>query len=131
MVSRIDGPSAESCLAMINNTLEAEKSGLKGKIYVDTRGIKSNERDALTTWDKGMKDLGWFLRDNTEQKVNIDIFPNLIEEAKDTAIYAGWYQLRKFEGDFTFVTFYASYLQKCYLSLKTDFDMNLFVYDLN
>lgn len=102
MVSRIDGPSVETSLAMISSTLEAEKTGLKGNIYIDTRGIKSNDREALTMWDKGMKDLGWFLRDNSEQKVSIDIFPELIEEAKDTAIYAGWYQLRKFEGDFTF-----------------------------
>ena len=102
MTSRIDGPTPESCISIINGTIEAENNGLKGKIYIDTRGLKAETKDALTVFDKGLKDLGWYLRDNTELSVDIDIFPELIEKAKGAAIYTGWYQLRSFQGDFSF-----------------------------
>lgn len=104
MVSRIDGPSAESAQKMIDLALEAEKNGLKGKAYVDARGLQpAKPEDQLALWDRKLLDFGWMLRHKTAYPVYIDRFEPLIEKAPDTAIYTGWYALRNYRDVFTFV----------------------------
>ena len=54
----------------------------------------------LGIFDGELKDLGWYLREKTSYKVKLDIFPELIKKAHDVALYASWYSVRNFQGDF-------------------------------
>ena len=98
MVSRIDAPDHLQAIRIIKDSLKAENEGLNGKVYVDTRKLSSN--DELGNFDKNLKNLGWYFRDKTKYKVKLDIFPELIKKAHDVAVYAGWYSVRNFQGDF-------------------------------
>jgi uncharacterized protein (TIGR03790 family) len=103
MVSRIDGPNVESSLKMIDQALDAEKNGLKGKAYVDARGLKPTKPgDPLALWDQKLLDFGWMLRHSTSYSVYIDRFEPLIEKAPETALYVGWYSLRNYQDAFAF-----------------------------
>ncbi len=98
MVSRIDAPDAWQAIRIIKDSIKAEKEGLNGKAYIDTR--KLGQETVLGIFDGELKDLGWYLREKTNYKVKLDIFPELIKKAHDVALYAGWYSVRNFQGDF-------------------------------
>ena len=98
LVSRIDAPDAWQAIRIIKDSIKAEKEGLKGRAYIDTRALKTENE--LGRFDRNLKNLGWYLREKTDFKVKLDIFPQLFEEVDDAAIYTGWYSLRNFQGDF-------------------------------
>ena len=102
LVSRLDGPTPEAVSKLIANSILAENSGLSGNVHIDTRGKKLDKSDVFSVWDENMSGAGWLIRNKTKLSVNIDKHEELIERAPNTALYVGWYQLRKFQGDFSF-----------------------------
>lgn len=102
MVSRLDAPSAADVRTMISGAVLAERHGLRGKVYVDTRGLKFKYRDEFSRWDQDMRDFAWLLRKRTDYTVSLDEKEKLLDEAKDTAVYMGWYSLRSYKDVFTF-----------------------------
>ena len=85
-VSRLDGPSARDVFGMIDGALEAERNGLIGRAYVDTKGpYPQGER-----WLKV-----------TAEELKKKNFPTTQRDEKGTfsigarfdapALYAGWY----------------------------------------
>jgi len=103
MVSRIDGPSPEIAKGLVDKSMAAEKTGLKGIAYIDSRGLKG--KDLYSHFDRSLRNLAAFTRSNTQMRA--------IEEATDklfapgscpeTAIYCGWYSLRQYIDAFDFV----------------------------
>ncbi|MHC4116762.1 MAG: TIGR03790 family protein [Planctomycetota bacterium] len=103
MVSRLDGPSPEIAKGIVDKSLAAEKTGLKGTAYLDSRGLKG--RDLYSHFDRSLRNLAAFTRTKTQMRA--------IEEATDklfapgscpeTAIYCGWYSVRKYVDAFDFV----------------------------
>ena len=85
-VSRLDGPSAKDVFGMIDGALEAEKNGLIGRAYVDTKG----------PYPQGERWLKFTAKEMEKQH-----FPTTQRDEKGTfsigarfdapAIYAGWY----------------------------------------
>ncbi|HQH26836.1 MAG TPA: TIGR03790 family protein, partial [Oligoflexia bacterium] len=104
MVGRIDAPSLDLAKKIVEQSIAAEKNGLDGKVYVDARGLAaSGAGDEPARWDQKLVDFGWFMRKHSPYSVEIDKYPPLLAEAADAAVYTGWYSLRNFSGDFSFV----------------------------
>ena len=90
LVCRLDAPDAAMVRRMIDDSLEAEKSGLRGFSYVDGRGITDGPLAEGDTWLSNLA--------NSERKSGIPVifdsapamFPGAwpIEHA---AFYYGWY----------------------------------------
>ncbi len=87
-VCRLDGPSVEKVLSLIDRTLEAEELGLRGRAYIDTGkgpNPKGNE------WINAAGDLAeaaHFDTDFETSRVQMDFHSRL----DAPAIYMGWYR---------------------------------------
>ncbi len=105
MVCRLDGPGLQIAKGLIDKSISAEKNGLKGKAYIDSRGIK---------YDKNPGSFGYFdesLRDLAEI-IDIKGQLPLVEErtaalfapgqCPSVALYCGWYSLKKYVDAFEF-----------------------------
>ncbi len=102
MVSRLDAPSADLAFRLADSALSAERNGLKGNAFFDTRGRKYDPKDVYAIWDQSISDIGWLFRKKTSLGTTIDKYEPLLENAPNTAVYAGWYQLRDFKNVFSF-----------------------------
>lgn len=102
MVSRLDAPTVDLAIALIDQARTAEQKGLKGNVYVDARGFKSNRRDNFGLWDQNLRDLAWMFRRTTSFNVRLNNTGALFDKAPDTAVYVGWYRLRNYNDVFTF-----------------------------
>jgi len=105
LVSRIDAADAATAKHIVDATLQAEAEGLKGKAYIDARGIaESDERFGM--YDQDLRELADLIEDKTSIPVvleNTDERFSKKDEASDVALYSGWYRLRHYEDAFTFV----------------------------
>lgn len=102
MTSRLDAPTAQHAARLVRDAVAAEQTGLSGRAYVDARGLKFAGSDVFSIWDQNLRDFGWLVRGETDYKVYIDNNDALLDEAPDTAIYAGWYRLRNYHDVFSF-----------------------------
>ena len=105
MVSRLDGPSFEIAKGLIDKAIAAEKNGLEGKIYIDSRGIADDGKDfSFGNFDQSLRDLSDLLKSSTEMAIVEEKTQSLFgkNECPDTAIYCGWYSLKKYIDSFTF-----------------------------
>jgi uncharacterized protein (TIGR03790 family) len=110
LACRLDGPDPKVVRRMIDDAVETEKTGLKGKVYVDARGIKLDpKQDPYGTnyggYDESMRDMAALLKDAGKMEVILDdkepVFaPN---SCPDAALYCGWYSHAKFVDSATFV----------------------------
>lgn len=107
MVARIDGPSADIAARIIEDSIRAEKEGLKGRLYIDARGINSPNNlyeHGLFEYDQDLRDLSKLVKEKTRLPVILDNTPSLFgpDSCKDVALYCGWYNLRHYIPAFTF-----------------------------
>ena len=104
LVSRIDAANLSQAKHIIDASLEAESNGLKGKAYIDARGVaEADERFGM--YDQDLRELADLIDDETEIPVvleNTDDRFTKKDQAPDVALYAGWYRLRHYEDAFTF-----------------------------
>ncbi|HSH08871.1 MAG TPA: TIGR03790 family protein, partial [Oceanipulchritudo sp.] len=88
-VTRLDGPSAEAVIRMLDNSLIGEREGLKGQAYVDEDG-RSGTYQTGNTWMAGaaqvFEALGYGLIHNTAGPVF-----RADERFDAPVLYAGWY----------------------------------------
>lgn len=99
MVTRIDGPTAEIAMGLVDKALEAEESGLFGNVYVDMRGVT----------EPGMKQ-GDDMMKATSELARLYGFDVVIDDSSrtfspstplsDIAFYCGWYD-QSVSGPFT------------------------------
>lgn len=90
-VSRLDGPSKESVLKLIDRSLEAEKTGLMGRAYVDLGG----PHEKGDTWIREAGELAqaaFFDTDFHQDRRKMDYR----ERLDAPAIYVGWYSHRAY-----------------------------------
>ncbi len=108
MVSRLDGPSAQIAAGLIDKAVEAEKRGLSGKAYIDTRGLPIVEQPApysFEFFDKSLHLLGDMLKKRTSMAVVVENTASLFgpNSCPKAAIYCGWYSVKKYVDAFDFV----------------------------
>ncbi|TVP76884.1 MAG: TIGR03790 family protein [Puniceicoccaceae bacterium] len=90
-VSRLDGPTKENVINLIDRTLEAEEIGLMGRAYIDTRG----PHETGDAWIREAGDLveaAFFDTDFHTATRNMDYR----ERLDAPAIYLGWYARRAY-----------------------------------
>jgi uncharacterized protein (TIGR03790 family) len=95
MVSRLDGPSPELAEELFRTAIEVERTGLRGKVYIDARGKKG--ADAYSRFDDDLRKTADILRKST-MYVKLDNRPELFDEgdAPEVAVYAGWYSHKEY-----------------------------------
>lgn len=107
---RLDGPDPKVVRRMIDDAVETEKAGLKGKVYIDARGIKLDAKtDTFGTnyggYDQSMRDTAMLLKDVGKMDVTLDdkdaLFPP--NSCPEAALYCGWYSHAKFIDSCKFV----------------------------
>ena len=108
LVSRLDGPDTATVYRIINDSLETEKNGLRGKAYFDARWPGRKDSNA-----RGKKLSGYKLYDQSihnaaeavakRMPVVIDAQEKLFPDkgCPDAALYCGWYSLAKYVDSFT------------------------------
>jgi uncharacterized protein (TIGR03790 family) len=102
MVSRLDGPDYRIAKGLVDKAIKTEKTGLKGIAYIDSRGIV--KKDLYGHFDQSLRDLAMFTRLQTEIPVKEERTAKLFAPGSCplTAIYCGWYSLRKYVDSFDF-----------------------------
>jgi uncharacterized protein (TIGR03790 family) len=103
MVSRLDGPDEKLVKGLIDKALTAEKTGLNGNAYIDSRGIV--KKDLYGYFDQSLRDLGSLIRSNTKMPIKTEQTGKLFQPGScpQTAVYCGWYSVRKYVDAFDFV----------------------------
>jgi len=99
MVSRLDAPDPGLVEEMIRTAMEVEKTGLSGKMYLDARGLKSD--NAYSKFDEDIRRTAEILEKSTV-KIVLDNKPELFGagQATDAALYCGWYSLGQYKDAF-------------------------------
>jgi uncharacterized protein (TIGR03790 family) len=103
LVSRLDGPEAATVYRLINDTLQVEKEGLKGKAYFDARWPRPDETKASGGYQR--YDLSLHRAADavaTRMETVIDQKEGLFAEkcCPDVALYCGWYSLGQYIDSF-------------------------------
>jgi uncharacterized protein (TIGR03790 family) len=103
MVSRLDGPEYEIIKGIIDKAVIAEEKGLEGNAYIDSRGIF--KKNTYGNFDKSLRDLGEYIRSSTQMPVTEEQTGKLFQAGScpRTAVYCGWYSVRKYVDAFDFV----------------------------
>lgn len=100
MVSRLDGANGAIVKRIINDSIEAEKIGLKGSAYFDARwkdpGTKKMSGYAF--YDQSIHRISKLLSEKNRIRVTINDDNTLFKkgESPDTALYCGWYSLGRY-----------------------------------
>jgi len=90
LVCRLDAQKAETVRRMIDDSLLAEKNGLRGLVYVDGRGITKGGLSLGDTWLNGVANDARKNGLPVIQDVGADVFPSSYP-MRHTALYFGWY----------------------------------------
>lgn len=103
MLSRLDGPKYEIVRGLIDKAIRAEKTGLKGVAYIDSRGIV--KKDFYGHFDQSLRDLAAFIRSSTKMPLKEEQTGKLFAPGScpQTAVYCGWYSVKKYVDAFDFV----------------------------
>jgi len=91
LVARLDGPTPEIANSLVDKALAAERDGLWGRAYVDTRNLATN--DAYYPGDKWLLTGAEILRQkgfDVTVDTNAATWPETFPLSQ-IAIYAGWY----------------------------------------
>jgi len=106
MVSRLDGPGEDVAIGLVDKAMAAEKTGLKGIAYIDSRGIADDKKPYSPGYfDKSLRDLAVRIELRTIMPVKEERTEKLFAPGAcpRAAIYCGWYSLKKYVDAFDFV----------------------------
>jgi uncharacterized protein (TIGR03790 family) len=102
LTARLDAQTPEIAKRLVDDAVAVEAEGLKGKAYVDARGIKYDARThagsaSYDGYDESFREAAGVLKD-AGLDVTLDDKPELFAPGScpDAAIYTGWYQLSKY-----------------------------------
>jgi uncharacterized protein (TIGR03790 family) len=90
LVSRLDGPGPEVAMRLVDDAVWAEERGLKGRAYVDTRGITKGPYAAGDEWLLRAANLLRSQGFDTDVDAQPEVFPPA-RPMPDAAVYLGWY----------------------------------------
>ncbi|MBI2299229.1 MAG: TIGR03790 family protein [Armatimonadetes bacterium] len=111
LTARLDGPTPAIAMRLVDDAVKAEREGLKGKVYIDARGIAFGREAPRPDWygysgyDESFRELAAILKEKTSLEVVLDDKPELFQPGAcpDAALYCGWYSLANYQDAFTFV----------------------------
>ncbi len=108
MVARLDAPDPATVRRMIDDSLKAEKAGLRGLACLDGRWPRSAEKgdlDGYALYDLSIHRLAAYPLLRSRMEVREDDRPELFGEGAcpSTALYCGWYSPRPKVESFTLV----------------------------
>jgi uncharacterized protein (TIGR03790 family) len=106
MVSRLDGPGYKIARDLVDKAMIAEKRGLSGWAYFDSRAIpEDGQKFSYGYFDQSLRDLTELTRLQTKLPVISEDTDALFGPGScpRTAIYCGWYSLRNYVDAFDFV----------------------------
>lgn len=109
MVSRLAAPSLDRAEALYRQAIDVEKAGLKGKVYLDARGMNYNpqndKRGSYGSFDQSLRDLAERLQRHTDLEVVLNNEAKLFQsgDCPEAALYCGWYSLGKYVDAFDWV----------------------------
>jgi uncharacterized protein (TIGR03790 family) len=106
MVSRLDGPDPDLVRRIIDDSLEAEKTGLSGAACFDARWPRpgpGQKTEGYAFYDQSLHLAAAYIQGKNRLKVKLDEGPGLFQpgQCPDTALYCGWYSLGKYVDAFT------------------------------
>jgi uncharacterized protein (TIGR03790 family) len=92
LVARLDGPSAGIARGLVDKALQAERDGLWGRAYFDTRGLTRSQTNYWLgdEWILGAAQISRALGFETVVDDKPETFPASFPMSQ-IAIYAGWY----------------------------------------
>jgi len=103
MTARLDGLTPDSAKRLVTDAIWAEEHGLKGKAYVDARGIAFDPKTdvsgtAYGGYDESMRELAKLLEDKAKMPVKLEDTPALFlpNSCPDCALYCGWYSVQNY-----------------------------------
>jgi uncharacterized protein (TIGR03790 family) len=104
MVSRLDGPSEKGVKRMIDDSVEAEGTGLKGTAYFDARWPKPKDEEnkqadfGYAFYDRSIHRAAALVKKSGKMPVVLNEKEELFApgECPDAALYCGWYSLGKY-----------------------------------
>ncbi len=106
MVCRLDGPGPDITRNLIDKAITTEKTGLNGVAYIDSHGIADDNKPySFGYYDQSLRDLAELIRTRIKMPVVEENTPVLFApgQCPRTAIYCGWYSLKKYIDSFQFV----------------------------
>ena len=106
MVCRLDGPGKRMAQGLVDKAIVTEKTGLKGVAYIDSQGIADSNKPYSFGWfDQSLRDMAVLTKLRTEMAVKQERTKKLFAPGAcpRTAIYCGWYSLKKYIDAFDFV----------------------------
>lgn len=105
MVSRLDGPGETIAMRLVDKAIAAEQIGLRGTAYIDSGYSSKKKNHEVDKYDKSLWDAAWMLRQRTDMKVVEERTGELFGPGAcpNTALYCGWYSLRKYIDAFDYV----------------------------
>ena len=101
MVSRLDGPDSETVKRIIDDSLEAEREGLRGNACFDARWPRPSNNGTLSgyrLYDASIHHAAMILRRYGGLHVRLEDSDRLFHrgECGVTALYCGWYSLARY-----------------------------------
>ncbi len=106
MVSRLDGPREDIAFGLIDKAMAAERKGLNGVAYIDSGYSEAKgEKSLYAEYDKSLRETARMIRRRTKMKVVAESTKELFAPGAcpQTAVYCGWYSLKKYVDAFDFV----------------------------
>lgn len=99
-VSRLDGPTPEIVRRMIDDSLQAEQSGLSGTAYFDARWPLPDKKalQGYALYDASIHKAAQMTEQLSSLPVVLDQHERLFQpgEAENVALYCGWYSLGRY-----------------------------------
>lgn len=103
MTMRIDAPVPAQVEQIILAGLKAERDGLKGKVVLDSRGLKTNDPGGAKMgdyawYDQSIRSLAQLISTRTDLELQQDEAEEVLpaNSAENVALYCGWYKLRAY-----------------------------------
>ena len=91
MVARLDGPTADIAMRLVDKTMEAESNGYWGRAYFDTRSITDTNYVLGDQWIGSAYDICRVMGFESFIDTNAATFPASLPLSQ-IAFYAGWYE---------------------------------------
>ncbi len=103
MVARLDAPTLVLAKGLVDTAIKVENEGLRGKVYIDTRGMGKLEDANVVPgsygdYDRSLLVTAKGIDEQTDLEVVTDTSPQLFQPGAcpDAALYCGWYSLAKY-----------------------------------
>jgi uncharacterized protein (TIGR03790 family) len=104
MVSRLDGPGEHIAMGLVDKAVSAQRNGLKGVAYIDS-GYPKKKRPLYEEYDESLRQTALMIEKRDVMKVVQEQTTKLFApgQCPNTALYCGWYSLKKYVDAFDFV----------------------------